>query len=163
MATVIAQVEAIPERQLSEVSAALKYMLAGNATFTLRSQVTGTRFTYRVRKPKPGGRFKNPQNRKVWFVQVLVGPDNNSSYRYLGMVEEHDGETGFKFTAGSGNMPSTPMGNAFRWMYYQLSGLQHMPQQLEIWHSGRCGRCGKLLTVPDSIAAGIGPDCAGKM
>jgi hypothetical protein len=33
---------------------------------------------------------------------------------------------------------------------------------LEIWHSGRCGRCSRRLTVPESIAAGIGPDCAGK-
>ena len=27
---------------------------------------------------------------------------------------------------------------------------------------GACGRCGRTLTDPDSIAAGIGPDCASK-
>jgi hypothetical protein len=27
-------------------------------------------------------------------------------------------------------------------------------------HAGRCGRCGKTLTVPESKATGLGPDCA---
>jgi hypothetical protein len=30
---------------------------------------------------------------------------------------------------------------------------------LEFWHEGRCGRCGRRLTVPDSIASGYGPEC----
>jgi len=30
---------------------------------------------------------------------------------------------------------------------------------LEIWHEGRCGRCNRKLTVPASIALGIGPEC----
>ena len=31
---------------------------------------------------------------------------------------------------------------------------------LEVWHEGRCGRCNRALTVPESIASGIGPECA---
>ena len=27
------------------------------------------------------------------------------------------------------------------------------------WHEGRCGRCGRKLTVPESIEAGYGPEC----
>jgi hypothetical protein len=30
---------------------------------------------------------------------------------------------------------------------------------LEIWHEGRCGRCGRKLTVPESIHNGYGPEC----
>jgi hypothetical protein len=27
-------------------------------------------------------------------------------------------------------------------------------------HEGKCGRCGRLLTVPSSIESGIGPECS---
>jgi hypothetical protein len=31
---------------------------------------------------------------------------------------------------------------------------------IEIWHQGRCGKCGKVLTVPKSIESGFGPECS---
>ena len=37
-----------------------------------------------------------------------------------------------------------------------------MPAELEVWHQGSCGKCGRPLTVPESIASGIGPVCASK-
>ncbi len=38
-----------------------------------------------------------------------------------------------------------------------------MPEQLEVWHEGCCGKCGRKLTDAESIARGIGPECYGKM
>src|ERR1019366_4832357 len=38
-----------------------------------------------------------------------------------------------------------------------LRGL--LPANLEVWHEGKCGRCGRKLTVPESIERGIGPEC----
>jgi hypothetical protein len=35
----------------------------------------------------------------------------------------------------------------------------NLPNFIEIWHEGRCGKCGRTLTVPDSIANGLGPEC----
>lgn len=32
--------------------------------------------------------------------------------------------------------------------------------RIEVWHEGRCGRCARRLTVPESILIGIGPECA---
>ena len=29
----------------------------------------------------------------------------------------------------------------------------------EVWHEGKCGRCGAKLTVPESVASGFGPEC----
>jgi hypothetical protein len=34
---------------------------------------------------------------------------------------------------------------------------------VEFWHEGKCCRCGRKLTVPASIASGIGPECATKI
>jgi hypothetical protein len=28
-----------------------------------------------------------------------------------------------------------------------------------VWHEGSCARCGKKLTVPESIESGFGPEC----
>jgi len=38
-----------------------------------------------------------------------------------------------------------------------------MPPQMDVHHEGRCGRCNRKLTVPESIENGLGPECAGKM
>jgi Family of unknown function (DUF6011) len=55
-----------------------------------------------------------------------------------------------------------PSAKAFDWAWRALTK-GTMPANLEVWHEGRCGRCGRKLTVPESIARGIGPECAGRM
>jgi hypothetical protein len=34
-----------------------------------------------------------------------------------------------------------------------------LPEFVEVWHEGHCGKCGKRLTVPSSIENGLGPEC----
>ena len=34
---------------------------------------------------------------------------------------------------------------------------------VEIWHEGKCGKCGRPLTVPSSIENGLGPSCLKKL
>ena len=34
-----------------------------------------------------------------------------------------------------------------------------LPEFVEVWHEGCCGKCGKRLTVPSSIENGLGPEC----
>ena len=36
-----------------------------------------------------------------------------------------------------------------------------LPKTVEVWHEGICGRCGRKLTVPESVERGLGPECAG--
>jgi hypothetical protein len=31
--------------------------------------------------------------------------------------------------------------------------------EFEVWHEGKCGKCGRALT-PSSILTGIGPECS---
>ena len=35
-----------------------------------------------------------------------------------------------------------------------------LPEFIEIWHEGKCGKCGRTLTVPSSIESGFGPECS---
>ncbi len=127
---------------------AKKFILAGNARITLVSQKTGQRFSYRVRRP---------DENKPHFVQLLSGPDNESSYTFLGTIFESK-----NYRNGRNISGEAPSARAFDWTWrWLLKG--EMPPHCEIWHEGRCGRCGRVLTVPDSIRNGLGPDCAGKV
>lgn len=129
------------------------FIFAGNATFTVVSEATGVRFTYRVRQSDDG---------RVYFVKVLVGPDNESSYAYAGIIRNNGGPRTFTTTRASKVGKDAPSVKGFEWLLRRLNADEE-PNGAEVWHEGRCGRCGRTLTVPESIARGIGPTCAGQM
>lgn len=126
------------------------FALAGRAIFTVVSKKTGSRFTYKIRKSDDG---------KLHFVAVLTGPENTSDYTYLGTIfGERDYRHGRKSRIGF----DAPSAKAFEWFWNQAVRFGKL-DQVEIYHEGRCCRCGRALTVPESVAAGIGPECAGKL
>lgn len=137
--------------QIEDPAAALRYLLGGKATLTLRSKRTGNRFTYQVNKSDDG---------KVFFVKVLTGADNVNDYQFIGTVfpdelfEQHAYRPGRKSRID----PDAPSAKAFAWAFKKLVAGEMNPE-LEIWHEGSCGRCGRRLTVPESIASGFGPEC----
>lgn len=142
---------------------AKNFILAGNAYFTARS-VSGTRYTFRVSLPKKDPKETCKWCKKVpcacplsWFVSYLSGPENSSDYTYLGMIRNGN----FSTTKASNRLINSQVYKAFRWVWEHLS-INQMPPKTELWHEGRCGRCGHLLTVPESIESGIGPVCESK-
>lgn len=139
------------EGRLSTAASAKQFILAGSATFTIRSRATGTRFTYKVTKAKDSA--------DVWFVSLLRGPSNTDDYCYMGIIRM---ASGFHFTKKSTVKPEAPSAKAFVWFWRNLAG-GVLPDSVELWHEGRCGRCGRKLTVPSSIESGIGPECAARM
>ena len=140
--------------QLKTAEAALAFILAGNAYFTVRSKKTGTRFTFRVAIPK----WARKEDKDVFYVSLLNGPDNTSNYTYMGMIR--DGR--FSLAKKTLITKDAPSYKALEFTMMNL-GRKHLPTTLEIWHEGRCGRCGHMLTVPESIERGIGPECAGRL
>lgn len=134
-------------RRLLTPEEVLTFMRAGNATFTIVSRKTETRFTYRVRASEDGTLF---------FVSLLRGPDNNADYTYMGTIQGKR----FRLTPKSKVTFEAPAYKAFLWLFNQVAIMNALPDVVEVWHSGRCGRCNRTLTVPESIASGIGPECA---
>lgn len=134
--------------QITDAAAALSYITAGRATVTLVSRKTSARYTYSVKAAKDGG---------AHFVSLLSGADNTGDYTYLGLLRGGEIRT----TAKSAVSADAPSYRAIAWALRQLAH-GSVPEQLEIWHEGKCGRCGRKLTVPESIASGLGPTCAGK-
>ena len=130
---------------------ACDYMMAGNATLTLSSVKTGARFTYRVRAPKEN-------NSNIRFLSLLTGSDNERSYSYLGLIKNGEVVLTAKSKFGADAKPL----QAFRYFYAHAREGRIAPH-LEARHEGSCGKCGRKLTVPESIDRGIGPECAKRL
>lgn len=135
----------------------LKLIFAGNAYFTIRNSETGNRFTYHVQKSKPNERFPNP----IHFISVLTGPDNTASYSFLGQIY---GERKYKHNSSRSHVTEDAQSvQVVKWLMRVIENGLKLPPQIEIWHEGRCCRCGRMLTVPESIELGLGPECAGRI
>lgn len=138
--------------RLLDAKHAREFLLAGNARATFVSLRTGSRFTFRVRKPAYGAKAPH-------FVTLLSGPDNEDDYAFLGTIFP-DGH--FVLGRRSRIGPEAPSARAFTYVWTALRNYI-LPVGVELWHEGRCGRCGRALTVPESVARGLGPECAGRM
>jgi hypothetical protein len=125
-----------------------QFALGGNATFTAVSKKTGARFTFKVCKPS---------KEKPFFVSVLTGQDNENDFTFLGTIFD-----GGKYVKGrrSSILESAPSAVAFEFVWNRSYDL---PEGVEIFHEGKCCCCGRKLTVPESIASGVGPECAKKL
>jgi hypothetical protein len=139
--------------QLTDLAAIREFTFAGNARLTLVSRKTGARFTYRIAKAKPLG-----DGVARYFVSVLNGPENTTDYTYLGFFRRSEYEHGNRSKIDCG----APCALAFSWFARKMWSAEIL-EQVEVWHEGRCGRCNRVLTVPESIARGIGPECAGML
>jgi hypothetical protein len=128
-----------------------QFILAGNATFTVKNADTGNRFTFKVQTKKNAPHF----------VRVLTGPNNDdwTNYTFLGTIFDSK-----DYRHGKRSRISTDAQSAkvFAWFWTSLL-TDKLPDCIEVHHEGRCGRCGRKLTVPESIQSGFGPDCLGKM
>ena len=127
--------------------AARAFIMGGKATVTLVSAKSGARFTYRITAKDEG---------RIHFVSLLNGPDNENAYAYFGYIR---GGIFFHGGVKAKVAADAPSAAGFKWAFGQLAR-NVLPPALEIWHEGRCGRCGRKLTVPSSIASGFGPECA---
>ncbi len=121
---------------------ALKFMFAGNSTATFVNTKTDNRFTFKLKQKKDSNLF---------FVSVLTSSD---VYTYIGTVINGQ----FKHGRKSKINKDAQSVRVFEYVFKNLLSAS-LPEFIEVWHEGRCGKCGRTLTVPSSIATGLGPEC----
>lgn len=136
------------DKRLNSIDDIKTFIFAGKSTFTIRNTATGNRVTFRLRKK---------QNRKtnlpLWFVTAMTGSDNEASYSFIGTQFSLIPKD-FKPKAYAYPKPV----EVWKWFISNLNNISRYPM-VEVWHEGRCGKCGRKLTVPESIESGIGPEC----
>jgi hypothetical protein len=127
--------------ELMNLIALRKYVTGGNATFTLKSNLSGDHVTYRVRK----GKADNAPH----FVSLL----GDSGYTFLGTVFPD----GYRHGHRSAISPNHKAARGFEWLWRNIDSL---PECAQFIPSTKCCVCGRELTTPESVARGIGPECA---
>jgi hypothetical protein len=144
------------------ISDAKKVMFAGKATLTFLSVITQTRFTFKIIRFRDKKENPMPENKRPLAVKVLTGSNNESDYSKIGYIFNNSLFMHDKKSNISGNAKSV---NAFSYVFQNI--IRELENtNLEIYHSGQCCRCGRLLTDPESIKSGLGPECikiAGKL
>jgi hypothetical protein len=135
--------------RFASAAAARQFIEGGNATFTIKSERTGAHFTFRARAKKDGS---------VTFLSLLNGPDNEADFAYVGLLRDGKVVT----TSKSRITKDAPSIRALSWALEQIAN-DNLPPVLGVYHEGRCGRCNRKLTHPESIETGFGPECAGRL
>jgi hypothetical protein len=88
----------------TSIEEAKAYISTGDATLTLESRRSGTKFTYRVT------RCKDKEQPDLYFVSLLIGDSaDDSQFKYLGIINRN----GFRITKNSGVNANTPSAKAF--------------------------------------------------
>lgn len=136
--------------------AQLDFVVAGKAIFTIKNKKTQGRFTYKVSTPAD----KQREGSTIRWVSVLSGEDNSSSYTYIGCLFLNQGFWSFRHGAKSRISAQAPSVVAFQYVFNNVISVKRSHPDLEVWHEGKCSRCGRKLTVPESIETGMGPECA---
>ena len=139
------------ETHLIDHASALDFILAGNSTFTILSKKTETRFTFKITNDK--------KNVNHYYVNLMNGSNNETDYIWLYDIYLDGGFPTLSHKKKWGLNNEQPSWIALKYVIEHLLLNIPMPN-LEIWHEGRCCRCGRKLTVPESIQSGIGPECA---
>jgi hypothetical protein len=145
----------------------------GNGEFTLENLTRGDHVTFRLKTRKRW------ENRRVW--ELMIGKDNNSDYQGFA----HIGEDGavipwrkkvfvlFKVNPKTGNRFSLNEGVSlvqFIMNEGKFGAVHGEGETVEkrfnkggmeyaLRRSCRCARCNRLLTNPESIQQGMGPEC----
>jgi hypothetical protein len=145
-----------PDKSIRKMEG-LDFALAGKAVFTLTGP-DGKHYTYRINKADPNPRFPGT----TWWVNLGTGYEDSVPMGRLSMGpnQQVSPET-VDFTPSKGVNTNSPSCHLFLdWFAAEIMGQSN--DSIEFRHEGRCCVCSRPLTNPESIDAGIGPECASK-
>jgi hypothetical protein len=126
-----------------------------NGFYTLNSRRTGEHRTFRIHTQPKDAEFAPSQR----ILGLLTGPDNESDYSGFAFVDDQ----------GIHVWRSKRGGDALFEQYAEMlwsltldAGHSQWAENYQIMLDGRCVRCNRRLTTPESIRSGVGPICEGR-
>ena len=161
----------------------LMHILAGRSILTCRSRRTGARMTMRFSRPDDERNNEYAQShyhatkgkeKPIW-VSLYGGPEGDfttggadrRNWKFIGTIwpsaRNDRPEATFR------KSPKSPLTDTHAavltaaWIASRLSSPDSLMENADWWHEGVCGRCGRRLTVPESIDTGFGPECVKRM
>ena len=134
---------------MNELKNPKEFALAGNATITLESENTKNHFTYKIKQ--------SDDSENLYFVKLLRGADNEQDYTYVGCYYKDSGH--FHPCKKWKEVHKELWPPSMRAIKFFFERIDNIPPKLHVYHEGKCGRCGRKLTTPESIKRGFGPEC----
>ena len=125
------------------------FLLGGKCECIIENIKTGNKFMYNI--------TKNKTNDNMYFVNLVTGMGRV----YCGYIlVKEDGEILYN-KGPKGNFAADSI--QIQALMYVLIHSDRLPQNVLVQHLGRCSRCRRKLTDPESIRRGLGPECAKKV
>jgi len=118
-----------------------------NGCFTVSNLLKSTHRTVKIHTAKKG----NLEGKRI--ISLLTGSDNNNSYSGFGFVENGEIKV---WRRHSGSRTMTWLAN---FIASEFSDQKKDHPGIELLVEKRCMKCNRKLTTPESIKAGIGPEC----
>lgn len=130
-----------------------------NGTYTLESTRTGQHRTLSVRTQADDAKFA-PGKR---VVALLTGPDNEHDYQGFGFMDDR-GVYVWRSKKGKGQASQYEALADILWdLATQGEGGRWYARGYRLHVEGRCIRCNRKLTRPDSIKRGAGETCLNRI
>lgn len=132
-----------------------------NGTFTIRNRETNEHRTFSIKTQPDDAQFAPGQR----IVSLLTGPDNTHSYTGFAFINDN----GIHVWKSKSNRGSELYKGWTNWdwmaemLWHIAANIPHPRfdvRRYELMHEGRCLKCNRKLTTPESIESGIGPICA---
>jgi len=117
-----------------------------------------THRTFRVQAPIEKAR--NPDFDGWQFIGLLTGPYHTDARSYRTVAYRKANEEVVRIKNGYAD--DTPLANSLRALLTSDADARHAMGVKWASASGACYVCGRMLTTPESIEAGIGPVCAAR-
>lgn len=124
-----------------------------NGEFTIHNPTTGNHRTFRIKTARNG----NLKGKRI--VSLLTGNDNTSDYKGFAFVYDDKIVVWQKYR---GDGPWESYATLLWSMIVKGSESPYAQKGATIKESRHCARCNRLLTEPESIDRGLGPECFGK-
>jgi hypothetical protein len=141
-----------------------EFFTGGRAIFTVEvpesfAKMTGCRphYTYRIHLKK-----NKKDDSEVFFVSLKSGPEDRS-WAYLGIFNNETGQIALtKKSIGTDDCWSVRFFRRIMANIFCEEPDNITEAGFDVHHEGKCGKCGRPLTVPESVKTGLGPICSGK-
>ena len=128
-----------------------KIVLAGKAALTIKNPVTGQHVKLKMRQRRDRSTGKPSP---CYFLYVALLADGDLGYNYAGAYFSDSG----RFKLGSNVKVGSRLDINSRFLIRCISKPENL-KDTEIEHAGKCCKCGRPLTHPESIRTGLGPEC----
>jgi len=130
--------------RLSNIEDIKRYILSGNATFSVKNTQTGKEMFFQVCQPS----IDSP-----YFVRAK---NDAGEYVYVGTIFQ-DGQ--FKVTDKSAFHADSPTSKTAIWIFPEIINLKPLPQNVVFYKSNCCCICGNQMKAKKDLETGYESNC----